>query len=80
MRVYDYECESCGDVQEHFVGSSDVATVACKSCGGTAHRKITAMNFRLPGYDPDFPTAYEQWGKRTEKRIKAADKKYGEQS
>lgn len=74
MRVYDYKCQDCGTVKEHFVRNSEVRTVTC-DCGGTADRILTAMNFNLPGNDPSFPTAYQQWGDRTEKRIKDADKK-----
>jgi len=75
MRVYDYTCKSCGETQEHFVANSDVALVVCKHCGGRAVRQIPAPRFSLPGYDPAFPTAWDQWGKKAEKRHREADKK-----
>jgi len=75
MRVYDYVCDDCGERHEHFVSNSDVLTVACKGCGGVARRQIAAPRFKLPGYDPAFPTAWDQWGKAAEKRHRDADKK-----
>lgn len=75
MKVYDYTCESCGETHEHFVNGSDVATVACKSCGGTARRQVSAPRFKLPGDDPGFPGAWDKWGRDATKRHKEADKK-----
>jgi putative FmdB family regulatory protein len=75
MRVYDFECDGCGRTEEHFVRNSDIDTVVCKHCGMMAFRKITAVNFRLPGYDPAFPTTYDKWGNEATKRHQAADKK-----
>lgn len=75
MRVYDYTCQSCGATHEHFVTNSDVALVVCKDCGGRATREICAPRFKLPGDDPAYPTAWDQWEKRQVKRVKEAEKK-----
>jgi len=75
MRVYDYTCESCGATHECFVANSEVDTVACKSCGGTAQRQVSAPRFKLPGDDPGFPGAWDKWGREATKRHRAADKK-----
>lgn len=73
MRVYDYTCELCGDTREAFVKDDTVTTVACE-CGGVAHRQIAAPRFKLPGYDPAYPTAWDKWGREAEKRHRKADK------
>ena len=76
MRVYDYQCGSCGAVHEHFVNNSDITMVECKSCGDESFRKPSAPRFKLPGDDPaGFPSAYHKWGTDQIKRVKQAEKK-----
>ena len=49
MPLYVYQCESCGlqfEVRQKF---SDEPVSACRVCGGTAKKMITAAGFALKG-------------------------------
>lgn len=74
MKVYDYMCEHCCVVHEHFVKDSEVRTVKCRECGNTAHRMIPRPRFQLDGTDPAYPTAWDKWAKDREVKAKQANK------
>ena len=50
MPIYEYECESCGEREEHIQAMSDPPMRACSHCGKDALRRvISATNFQLKG-------------------------------
>lgn len=40
MPLYDYRCQACGEVDEHWAGIDDMQMV-CPHCGGEQIRRIT---------------------------------------
>lgn len=66
----DFKCLGCDDQDEYFVDNS-AREVVCRCCGATATKVRTVPNFSLPGNDPSgFPTAYDQWAKKREQKMK----------
>lgn len=64
MKVFDYECRSCGNQFEEFVKHpSD--TVRCE-CGSNAVRMPSSPRFMLDGHSGDFPGAHMKWVKEHE--------------
>lgn len=49
MPIYEYECESCGEVIENWQKFSDAPLSTCKSCGGNLHKLISHSSFHLKG-------------------------------
>jgi putative FmdB family regulatory protein len=49
MPIYEYECESCGEVIEIWQKFSDAPITRCKSCGGKMHKLISHSSFHLKG-------------------------------
>ncbi|MBW1926639.1 MAG: zinc ribbon domain-containing protein [Deltaproteobacteria bacterium] len=49
MPIYEYECESCGEVIENWQKFSDAPLTTCKSCGGKLHKLISHSSFHLKG-------------------------------
>ncbi len=49
MPIYEYECESCGEVIESWQKFSDAPLSICKSCGGNLHKLISHSSFHLKG-------------------------------
>lgn len=49
MPIYEYECESCGEVIENWQKFSDTPLSTCKSCGGNLHKLISHSSFHLKG-------------------------------
>ena len=49
MPIYEYECESCGEVIEDWQKFSDDPLSTCKSCGGKLHKLISHSSFHLKG-------------------------------
>lgn len=49
MPIYEYRCESCGEVFERFLKMSDDPTCECPKCGETARRLISQTSFSLKG-------------------------------
>lgn len=60
MPIYEYVCESCGELTEALRKISDPPLEICPACGETALRKkVSAAAFRLKGggwYETDFKT------------------------
>ncbi len=49
MPIYEYECESCGKVVEHWQKISDPPLEMCDDCGGKMHKLISHSSFHLKG-------------------------------
>lgn len=60
MPIFDFECQSCGNVFEKLVLKSDAPTPGCTACGAANVQKmVSAPGFRLSGsgwYETDFKT------------------------
>lgn len=60
MPIYEYVCESCGELTEALRKISDPPLEVCPACGESALRKkVSAAAFRLKGggwYETDFKT------------------------
>ena len=58
MPIYEYECQSCGQVLDALQKISDEPLTHCPSCGEAALKKLlSAPRFRLKGsgwYETDF--------------------------
>jgi putative FmdB family regulatory protein len=58
MPIYEYRCESCGEVIEKIQKVSDAPLKDCPACGKPALKKlVSASSFRLKGsgwYETDF--------------------------
>jgi len=52
MPLYDFRCQECGGVSEHFAGVEE-RQVSC-GCGGISHRLITSRYYLNP--DVEFLT------------------------
>jgi putative regulatory protein, FmdB family len=61
MPIYEYQCNTCGDLVETIQKISDPPLTHCPSCGGSGLQKlISAGAFRLKGtgwYETDFKTS-----------------------
>lgn len=54
MPMYEYECGSCGTVQELLVGvGSDAPEIECVSCGSQELRKLISLVSVNRGSSPD---------------------------
>jgi putative FmdB family regulatory protein len=73
MPLYDFKCDSCNTVLEKFTGY-DTAAITC-DCGGLMKKQLCCPRVTLDGTNPDFPGAYEKWGKDREKRAEQHKKK-----
>jgi len=49
MPIYEYECTTCGKVEEIFQKFSDKPLVKCQQCGGKLHKLISHSSFHLKG-------------------------------
>jgi putative FmdB family regulatory protein len=49
MPVYEYECSSCGQIQEAFQKVSDKPLTKCRHCSGNIHKIISHSTFHLKG-------------------------------
>jgi len=50
MPVYEYECEQCGQISEHWLRISDPKPDKCPHCGGGPLKKIVSLSsFHLKG-------------------------------
>ena len=58
MPIYEYKCEDCGSIFEHFQKISDKDLDVCKTCSkGKVKKLISSSRFRLKGsgwYETDF--------------------------
>jgi putative FmdB family regulatory protein len=49
MPIYEYECEFCGKVIEHWQKFSDAPLTTCGYCGSNLHKLISHSSFHLKG-------------------------------
>ncbi|MEF3168057.1 MAG: zinc ribbon domain-containing protein [Deltaproteobacteria bacterium] len=49
MPVYEYECESCARVFDHYQKITEPNLSVCPTCGGPVHKLISRSSFRLSG-------------------------------
>ncbi len=49
MPIYEYECESCGEVVESWQRFSDPPLDKCEKCGGKMHKLVSRSSFHLKG-------------------------------
>ena len=49
MPIYEYECESCGNIEEALQKMSDKPLKTCRRCQGKLHRLISQSSFHLKG-------------------------------
>jgi len=69
MPIYDYKCDECLTFFERMVPVAERELQQCPECLTMAPMRIKSaprLSSKM-GLDPDFPTAYSQWGKRREK-------------
>lgn len=49
MPVYEYECDSCARVFDHFQKITEPNLTVCPVCGGPVHKLISRSSFKLVG-------------------------------
>ncbi len=49
MPIYEYECESCGRIEEALQKISDAPLCSCKHCSGQLHKLVSHSSFHLKG-------------------------------
>lgn len=49
MPIYEYECDSCGAIEEVFQKISDKPLKKCGRCTGKLHKLISQSSFHLKG-------------------------------
>ena len=49
MPIYEYQCESCGNVVENWQRISDPPLEECEACGGRMKKLISQSSFHLKG-------------------------------
>ena len=69
MKIFDIQCRSCNYTWEGLAFEAG-EYFECVKCGQPAESIISTCNFRLPGTDPGFPTAYDRWATTHERRAR----------
>ena len=49
MPIYEYECTTCGNVEEALQKFSDKPLKKCKNCSGKLHKLVSQSTFHLKG-------------------------------
>jgi putative FmdB family regulatory protein len=49
MPIYEYECESCGKIEEAWQKMSDAPLTTCNHCQGHLHKIVSQSSFHLKG-------------------------------
>ncbi len=49
MPIYEYQCESCGNIVENWQRISDPPLEECEACGGRMKKLISQSSFHLKG-------------------------------
>lgn len=49
MPIYEYECKSCGRIEEAIQKFSDKPITKCGHCSGTLHKIVSQSTFHLKG-------------------------------
>lgn len=69
MRVLnDFVCPE-GHQKEYFLDNRTLTT-CCDTCGAEAKKVQAAIRFKLEGTSGAFPTAYDQWAKKRNQKLK----------
>jgi len=69
LKLFDFKCETCGNVSEELVKDSD-KTGTCPKCGGHTNRIISPVMSKLDGTDPGFPGEYMKWERKRNGHIR----------
>jgi len=72
LKLYDYQCQDCGIVEERRIPTAETDTQ--EHCGQLMKRLPCAphLSYTRMGNDPDMPTAWNKKGDWIEKRHKDA--------
>ncbi len=49
MPIYEYQCESCGEITEAMQSISDEPLSTCETCSGPVKKLISQSSFQLKG-------------------------------
>ena len=49
MPIYEYECTTCGNIEESLQKFSDKPLKKCKHCSGKLHKLVSQSTFHLKG-------------------------------
>ena len=49
MPIYEYQCESCGNIVENWQKLTDPPLEQCEACGGKMTKLISQSSFHLKG-------------------------------
>ncbi|MBX9703072.1 MAG: zinc ribbon domain-containing protein [Silvanigrellaceae bacterium] len=49
MPIYEFKCQTCGNIDEHFMRVSDPAPSQCTKCGRAVEKIISQSSFSLKG-------------------------------
>ncbi len=49
MPIYEYQCESCGNIVENWQKITDPPLEVCEACGGKMKKLISQSSFHLKG-------------------------------
>jgi len=49
MPIYEYQCETCGQIEEVIQRFSDAPLTTCPHCSGKLHKLISHSSFHLKG-------------------------------
>jgi putative FmdB family regulatory protein len=69
MPIYEYQCDSCGRIEEALQRFSDRPLTTCKHCSGKLHKLISQSAFHLKGtgwYVTDYAGKTNQASKKSD--------------
>lgn len=75
MPIYEYQCESCGNIVENWQKLTDPPLEQCEACGGKMTKLISQSSFHLKGsgwYVTDY--AGKKSGSKCNKKDVSTDK------
>ncbi len=75
MPIYEYQCESCGNIVENWQKITDPPLKECEQCGGPMKKLISQSSFHLKGsgwYVTDY--ASKKTGNASTKKNAPGDK------
>jgi len=75
-RMFDYICAECSAEFEELVDVTSTDPVPCPACGAKETRRCigaTRIDPKL-GTDPDFPTAWDKWGRTRRHQTKIVER------
>ena len=74
IRVFDFECSSCGYIDEVFV-NSDKRISHCSQCSQQSHRLLAAPINKLEPHSGEFAGATMKWARQRQKQIETERKR-----